>query len=160
MSEVVGAKNVCQGVLRLQLDNPREQSVCLEQPRQHVIAIVRILIKLASLLDENVGLRVAQTGRGHRGDGIFVEINAERGRNLLGYISLDTKRVFRLAVIVLGPQMEAVCGTNELCSDAEPVTTASYRSFDHMGDAQLRGNLGDRNVLALEMKCRGSCCDE
>ena len=84
---------------------------------------------------------------------LIIQEHVERRRDLLGDVRLHAKRVFRLSIVVLRPQVKAVGCPNELRGNAQPVAVPPNRPLDDMGNAELRSDLGDRYVLALEMKC-------
>ncbi len=63
-------------------------------------------------------------------------------------------------VVGFGPEMKTVFGTNELRRDAHLIAGPSHRALDDMGNAERRGNLGYRNILALEVKGGGSGRDQ
>jgi len=44
----------------------------------------------------------------------------------------------------IGPDVEAVTGADQLGGDADPVAAHADRTLQHVGHAELGGDLGDR----------------
>ena len=69
---------------------------------------------------------------------------------------LDGENVLEIARECVGPQMKPVRRLDELRRDPHTLACSADAAFDDMSHAQLPRDLGDRCVLALEVKGRGS----
>ena len=82
--------------------------------------------------------------------------HAQRAGDGLRDVFLDGEHVGELAVVILGPEMHAVVGLDELRRDAHAVARLAHRAFDQMGRAQRLADGAHILVLALELEGRGA----
>ena len=97
-----------------------------------------------------VGLGI---GCGRRlGHALVEQRDLQRTDDGTGDVVLNLEDVVDLAVVGLGPDVEAVVGTDELRRYAQDVAGLAHAAFEYVGDAERLGDIGDGDLLALEEK--------
>jgi len=107
--------------------------------------------RLPSLQVELQRLRIHRGGGGGHAQ-LQRKLLRDAARNFL----LHGKDVLRFARESAGPHVKAVGGLDELRGDLHAFTGALHAALDHVGDVELLGDFGNRQVLALEEKRRGA----
>ena len=108
------------------------------------------------VISSSIGGRVAlQPGA----PALHLQLGLQRVGDGLADLRLDREGVVELAVVGLGPDVEAVLHADQLGGHPQPVAVAPDAALDHVGDAQPLADLAQVLVLALEIEGRGAAGD-
>src|SRR3546814_11139875 len=83
-----------------------------------------------------------------------VELRLHRGHDVLGDVVLDGEDVLQLAVVLLGPEVLAGLGVDDLNGDAQALTRRPHAAFQDVAHAEIAGDLPDVCSLALVYDAR------
>ena len=75
--------------------------------------------------------------------------HAERFDDISAHFVLDSENFRRATVEPVGPQVVACRGVDQLCGDTGLFPRSLHAAFDHVTDAELAGDVGQCNGLAL-----------
>src|SRR3546814_91988 len=78
-----------------------------------------------------------------------VEVGLHRGHDVLGDVVLDGENVLQLAVVLLGPDVLAGLGVDELNGDAQVPARRPHAALEDVAHAEIAGDLPDVHGLAL-----------
>ena len=83
------------------------------------------------------------------------ERHAQRNRNCLSDVFLDSKNPFELSILALGPQMCAVVCFDKLGGDADLVAVLPHRAFNKMTRSQRSPAIRAGEVLQIRASREG-----
>ena len=86
-----------------------------------------------------------------------VEMRLDRGHDLLGDVVLHREDVVQLAVVLLGPDVLAAPGVDQLAGDAQPPAGRAHAALQHVAHAEVARDLAhvDRAALVGEGRVAG-----
>jgi len=87
---------------------------------------------------------------------VLHEPRLERQHDRARQLVLDRKDALELAIVALRPQVIPVRHADQLREDPELIALSAHAPFQDGGDVQLRADLPDVEVLALEEECGGA----
>src|ERR1700687_1787826 len=109
-----------------------------------------LMKKLAAAEIVVVRINVDGAHLSHRELFAFAQNDSQRFDDRLGYVVLDRENVLHLAIVLLGPEVVAVGGVNQLRRDAELIAYLPHTSFQNGRDFELASDLADIVALSLE----------
>jgi hypothetical protein len=78
-------------------------------------------------------------------------VGLHRGHDPFGDVILNGEDVLQLAVVLLGPDMLAGFGVDQLAGDADAVARRSDTALQDIANSELPGDLPDIHGFALVM---------